>query len=147
MKTMIVPVVLATLLLPVAPAVAGENHGHSHSHGEHAHAEIAIPATLAELWQSIQAGHATLQKALESKNVQEAHALEEKLQAYLKALPEKAAALDPAAVQRIDGQAHNLMRAYDAVHRASDTQAWEKAAANMKRAEGGLKLLAAQMPK
>ena len=48
---------------------------------------------------------------------------------------------------RIDGQAKNLARAYDGVHHASDDKAWDKATTSLKKAEGSMKLLAAQISK
>jgi hypothetical protein len=65
----------------------------------------------------------------------------------LKAIPTKTAAIEESARTRIDGQAKNLARAYDSVHHASDDKAWDKAKSSLKKAEGSMKLLAAQVSK
>jgi len=137
---------LNPLITPVL-ADPGDGHGHAHSHGHAEQKEIQIPETREDLWTAIQTEHAALLKAVESKADAAVHESEAKLQAYMKALPEKAADLEEATRKRIEGQARNLARAYDAVHHAADDKAWDKAASEMKKADGGMKLLTAQMPK
>lgn len=119
--------------------------GHDHNHDSTEKKEIVIPETREGLWAAIQTEHAALLQAVESKSDAAAHIAETKLQAYLKALPGKITDLEASARKRIEGQARNLARAYDAVHHAADDKAWDKAASEMKKAEGGIKLLGAQM--
>ena len=69
------------------------------------------------------------------------------MQSYLQAIPAKTAALEESERARINGQAKNLARAYDAVHHASDDKAWNKAAAALKKAEASMKLLASRISK
>jgi hypothetical protein len=137
------PILLATLLAfaPLAPA------NEEHSHGHDAKIEITIPETLSDLWKSIEAEHAELSAAIAKNDIPAAHEAEQHLQAYLKAIPAKTAALDESLRTRIDGQAKNLARAYDSVHHASDDKAWDKASSALKKAEGSMKLLAAQIQK
>ena len=148
-KSTLIAAILVTLSLSllVTPNYAGPNHGHDHGHSHAGSEENKIPETREDLWNEIQKEHASLLKAVESKDDGAVHHAEEKLQAYLKALPEKIADLEEGVRKRIEGQARNLARAYDAVHHAADDKAWDKATAEMKKAEGGMKLLAAQMPK
>ena len=143
------PALLATLAtLTLAPlASAGENHDHDHGHDHGSKIEIAIPEKLSDLWKSIEAEHAKLSAAIEKTDIPAAHEAEQRLQAYLKAIPAKTAALEESTRARIDGQAKNLARAYDGVHHASDEKAWDKASSALKKAEGGMKLLAAQISK
>ena len=143
-KTPILLAAIATLAL--APVTfAGENHDHNHDHGSHI--EVTIPDKLSDLWKSIEAEHATLSAAVEKKDIPAAHDAEQHLQAFLKAIPTKTGALEESARTRIDGQAKNLARAYDNVHHASDDKAWDKASAALKKAEGSMRLLAAQISK
>lgn len=136
--------ILATLAFaPLAPA--GENH--SHDHGHDSKVEVTIPEKLSDLWKSIESEHAALSEAIAQKEIPNAHAAEQRLQAYLKAIPTKTSVLEESVRTRIDGQAKNLARAYDGVHHASDDKAWDKAAAALKKAEGSMKLLAAQIAK
>jgi hypothetical protein len=139
------PALLATAaILAFAPiASAGENHSHDHG----TKVEITIPEKLSDLWKSIEVEHAKLSAAIEKKDIPAAHDAEQHLQAFLKAVPAKTAALEESARTRIDGQAKNLARAYDSVHHASDEKAWNKATSALKKAEGGMKLLAAQIEK
>ncbi len=147
-KSVLIAAILVTLSLSLlVTANAGPNHAHDHGHSHAGDKEIKIPETREDLWKEIQTEHASLLKAVESKDDGAVHHAEEKLQAYLKALPEKIADLEEGLRKRIEGQARNLARAYDAVHHAADDKAWDKATAEMKKAEGGMKLLAAQMPK
>jgi hypothetical protein len=144
MKTPTLLVAIATLTL--APfGFAGDNHSHDHGHGSKI--EVAIPEKLSDLWKSIEAEHAKLSAAIEKKDIPAAHDAEQHLQAYLKAIPTKTAAIEESARTRIDGQAKNLARAYDSVHHASDDKAWDKAKSSLKKAEGSMKLLAAQVSK
>ncbi len=141
------PALLATLAtLAFAPlGVAGDNHSHDHGHGSKI--EVAIPEKLSDLWKSIETQHAKLSAAIEKKDIPAAHDAEQHLQAFLKAIPAKTSALEESARTRIDGQAKNLARAYDSVHHASDDKAWDKATSTLKKAEGSMKLLAAQISK
>jgi hypothetical protein len=143
------PTLLATIAtLTLAPlAFAGPNHDHDHGHDHGSKIEITIPDKLSDLWKSIEAEHAKLSAAIEKKDIPAAHDAEQHLQAFLKAIPAKTATLEESARTRIDGQAKNLARAYDSVHHASDDKAWEKAKSALKKAEGSMKLLAAQILK
>lgn len=133
-------------LCPLIPALyAGPDH--DHNHGSTRNMEIVIPETREELRKAIQSEHAVLLQAVESKNDTAAHTAENNLQAYLKTLPEKLSDLEDADRKRIEGQVRNLARAYDAVHHATDDQAWDKAKSELKKAEGGLQLLATQLPR
>jgi len=137
------PILLATLLAiaPLAPA----HEEHTHDHGSKL--EVAIPEKLSDLWKSIEIEHTKLSAAIEKKDIPAAHDAEQHLQSFLKAIPSKTAALEESARTRIDGQAKNLSRAYDSVHHASDDNAWDKATSSLKKAEGSMKLLAAQISK
>lgn len=141
------PALLATIAtLALAPlGFAGENHDHSHSHDSKI--EVAIPEKLSDLWKSIEVEHGKLSAAIEKKDIPAAHDAEQHLQAFLMAIPAKTAALEESARTRIDGQAKNLARAYGSVHHASDDKAWDKATSTLKKAEGSMKLLAAQISK
>jgi len=141
------PTLLATIsILAFAPlAFADENHNHGHDHGSKI--EIAIPEKLSDLWNSIEAEHSTLSAAIEKKDIPAAHDAEQHLQAFLKAIPAKTSAIEEFVRTRIDGQAKNLARAYDSVHHASDGKEWDKATSSLKKAEGSMKLLAAQISK
>jgi hypothetical protein len=147
-KSAIIAIILITQSLnPLVTANAGPDHSHDHGHSHVGNQEIMIPETREDLWQAIQKEHASLLDAVKANDDGAVHHAEEKLQAYLKALPEMIADLDEGVRKRIEGQARNLTRAYGAVHHASDDQAFDKATAEMKKAEGGMKLLAAQMPR
>jgi len=146
MKNKTPTLLLAITTLAIAPiAIAGENHSHAHGHGSQI--EVAIPEKLSDLWKSIEAEHTTLSAALEKKDIPAAHDAEQHLQAFLKAIPAKTSELEESVRTRIDGQAKNLARAYDGVHHASDDKAWDKATSSLKKAEGSMKLLAAQISK
>jgi len=136
---------LATIAtLAFTPLIsASENHDHGHG----SKIEAAIPEKLADLWKSIEAEHATLSAAIAKQDIPAAHDAEQHLQAFLKAIPTKTSALEESVRTRIDGQAKNLARAYDSVHHASDDKEWEKAKTSLKKAEGSMKLLAAQISK
>jgi hypothetical protein len=136
---------LATIAtLTFAPLLfAEENHDHDHG----SKIEVAIPEKLADLWKSIEAEHATLSAAIAKQDIPTAHDAEQHLQAFLKAIPAKTAAQEESARARIEGQAKNLARAYDSVHHASDDKEWDKAKTSLKKAEGSMKLLAAQISK
>ena len=141
------PTLLATIAtLAFTPLIsASENHDHGHDHKSKV--EIAIPKKLSDLWKSIEAEHNTLSAAIEKKDIPAAHDAEQHLQTFLKAIPAKTSALEESARARIEGQAKNLARAYDGVHHASDDKAWDKAKTSLKKAEGSMKLLAAQISK
>ena len=146
MKTKAPTLLAAIATLTLAPlAVAGENHGNDHGHGSKI--ETTIPEKLSDLWKSIEAEHTTLSAAIEKKDIPAAHDAEQHLQTFLKAIPAKTSALEESIRTRIDGQAKNLARAYDGVHHASDDKAWDKAKTSLKKAEGSMKLLAAQISK
>jgi hypothetical protein len=132
-----------TILIPAAGAAPNDDHDDAQVESS----AIAIPESREELWEVIQAEHTSLLKAVEAGSDGGVHQSEGKLQVYLKALPEKLADVEDGVRQRIEGQVRNLARAYDAVHRAVDDKAWENAAAEMRKAEGGMKLLATQMTK
>ena len=136
---------LATIAtLAFTPLIsASENHDHDHG----SKIEAAIPEKLADLWKSIEAEHATLSAAIAKQDIPAAHDAEQHLQKFLKAIPTKTSALEESVRTRIDGQAKNLARAYDSVHHASDDKEWEKAKTSLKKAEGSMKLLAAQISK
>jgi hypothetical protein len=140
-----IPALLATLAtLSFAPAAF--SHGEK-DHGHGSKIEAAIPEKLSDLWKAIETEHAKLSAAIEKKDIPAAHDAEQHLQAFLKAIPSKTTALEAAARARIDGQAKNLARAYDSAHHASDDKAWDKAQSALKKAEGSMKLLAAQVAK
>ena len=144
MKTKTPTLLAAIATLALSPlASADENHDHGHG----SKIEIAIPEKLSDLWKSIEAEHATLSAAIAKQDIPAAHDAEQHLQAFLKAIPTKTSALEESARARIDGQAKNLARAYDTVHHASDDKAWDKATSSLKKAEGSMKLLAAQISK
>ena len=136
---------LATIAtLAFTPLIsASENHNHGHG----SKIEIAIPEKLSDLWKSIEAEHATLSAAIAKQDIPAAHDAEQHLQAFLKAIPTKTSALEDSVRTRIDGQAKNLARAYDSIHHASDDKAWDKAKTSLKKSEGSMKLLAAQISK
>lgn len=144
MKTPTLLAAIATLTL-ASLAAADENHNHGHSHGSKL--EVAIPEKLSDLWKSIESEHAALSEAIAQKEIPNAHAAEQRLQAYLKAIPTKTSVLEESVRTRIDGQAKNLARAYDGVHHASDHKEWDKATSALKKAEGSMKLLASQISK
>jgi hypothetical protein len=134
--------IIATLTFaPLLFASENQDHGHGSK------IEAAIPEKLSDLWKSIEAEHATLSAAIAKQDIPAAHDAEQHLQKFLKAIPAKSSALEESARARIDGQAKNLARAYDGVHHASDDKAWDKAATSLKKAEGSMKLLAAQISK
>ena len=144
MKTKTPTLLITITILALSPlAFADENHDHGHG----SKIEIAIPEKLSDLWKSIEAEHATLSAAIAKQDIPAAHDAEQHLQAFLKAIPAKTSALEESARARIDGQAKNLARAYDGVHHASDDKAWDKATSSLKKAEGSMKLLAAQISK
>jgi hypothetical protein len=144
MKTKTPTLLAAIAILAFAPpAFADENSDHDHG----SKIEIAIPEKLSDLWKSIEAEHATLSVAIEKKDIPAAHDAEQHLQAFLKAIPAKTSAIEEFVRTRIDGQAKNLARAYDSVHHASDGKEWDKATSSLKKAEGSMKLLAAQISK
>lgn len=146
MKTKAPTLLAAIATLTLAPlAVAGENHGNDHGHGSKI--ETTIPEKLNDLWKSIESEHATLSAAIAMQDIPAAHDAEQRLQAFLKAIPAKTPALGESVRTRIDGQAKNLARAYDSVHHASDEKAWDKAKSALNKAEGSMKLLAAQISK
>lgn len=140
MKTRALLTTIATLAFTPL-ALAHEEHTHG------SHIEVTIPEKLSDLWTTIEAEHAKLSAAIEKNDMPAAHDAEQHLQAFLKAIPSKTAALEESVRTRIDGQAKNLARAYDNVHHASDDKAWEKAKSALKKAEGSMKLLAAQLAK
>lgn len=139
----LIATIAALTFAPLAPA--GENH--SHAHGHDSKVEVTIPEKLSDLWKSIESEHAALSEAIAQKEIPNAHAAEQRLQAYLKAIPTKTSVLEESVRTRIDGQAKNLARAYDGVHHASDHKEWDKATSALKKAEGSMKLLAAQISK
>jgi len=150
MKANRIPISISALLAiaVLTPTLrAEENHGqnHGHKHTEET-VKVSLPETLEDLWSAIKLEHAVLLAAVEKKDDHATHDAEEKLQVYLKALPEKIISLAPTAQKRIEGQAKNLARVYDSIHHAADDLAWEKASADLKKAEGALTLLAAQLP-
>jgi hypothetical protein len=148
MKTKTPALLATTALIALSPlASAGENHDHDHGHDHGSKIEIVVPEKLSDLWKSLEGEHDKLSAAIEKKDIPAAHDAEQRLQAYLKAIPAKTAALEDSTRARIDGQAKNLARAYDGVHHASDDKAWDKATSSLKKAEGGMKLLAAQIEK
>lgn len=139
----IIPSIL-TVLLPLSPLAAQTNHDHAH---EESSENFTIPATLPELGAAIQSGHHTLMEAVAARNGEAVHHTESDMQACLKALPDLIINLPEGSRIRIAGQAKNLSRAYDNVHHAADDESWENAAAEMKKADGGLQLLMALLPK
>ncbi len=139
------PTLLATIAALALMPIASADENHDHGHGSKI--EIVIPDKLSDLWKSIEAEHNTLSAAIEKKDIPAAHDAEQHLQTFLKAIPAKSSALEESARARIDGQAKNLARAYDTVHHASDDKAWDKATSSLKKAEGSMKLLAAQISK
>lgn len=145
--TLLAATVITTSLTPLISANAAPGHAHNHLHSHEEKKEIKIPETRETLWQALQKEHAALLEAIEAKNAETVHHVEEKLQAYLKALPGKVADLEEGVRKRIEGQARNLARVYDNVHHAADDKTWDRAFAEMKKAEGAMKLLAAQWPK
>jgi hypothetical protein len=141
-KTATLLATIATLAFtPLISASENQDHGHGSK------IEVSIPEKLADLWKSIEAEHATLSAAIAKQDIPAAHDAEQHLQVFLKAIPAKSSALEESARARIDGQAKNLARAYDGVHHASDDKAWDKATTSLKKAEGSMKLLAAQISK
>jgi len=144
MKPKITTLLATIATLAFTPLIsASENHDHGHG----SKIKAAIPEKLADLWKSIEAEHATLSAAIAKQDIPAAHDAEQHLQALLKAIPTKTSALENSVRTRIDGQAKNLARAYDSVHHASDDKEWEKAKTSLKKAEGSIKLLAAQISK
>lgn len=144
MKIQTPTLIAAIAILALAPlAYAGENHSHDHG----SKIELAIPEKLSDLWKSIEAEHTKLSAAITKQDIPAAHDAEQHLQALLKAIPAKTSALEESVRTRIDGQAKNLARAYDSIHHASDDKAWDKATSALKKAEGSMKLLAAQISK
>ncbi len=139
---------VAAIQLSAAPALfAGAEHGHSHDHAHRKDRELAIPESREALWAAIRSAHADLAKAVESRTADAAYEAEETLQAYLKALPRKLADADAEARKRIEGQIRNLARAYDAIHHAVEDGNWDKAALDVKKADGAFRVFAAQLAK
>jgi hypothetical protein len=136
---------LATITTLAFTPLISANENHDHDHGSKI--EVIIPEKLADLWKSIESEHATLSAAIAKQDIPATHDAEQHLQAFLKAIPTKTSALEESARTRIDGQAKNLARAYDSVHHASDDKEWDKSKTSLKKAEGSMKLLAAQISK
>jgi hypothetical protein len=134
---------IATLLVATLPALAEEGHGHGHGHGQ---AEVAIPATLPELWADIEKDQSTLVSALEKKDAATVHTATQSLVAYVNALPSKCTGLDQSKLARIIGQTKNLARVYGDVHHAADDGAFDKALVESGKAAAILKLLKPQLP-
>jgi hypothetical protein len=86
-----------------------------------------------------------LDAAIGAKNLEASHTVEQRLQAYFKALPAKLSNAESTARKRIEGQATTLAKNYDAIHHATDHAEWDKARSQMKKAEGGLKLLGSRI--
>jgi hypothetical protein len=106
MKTKTPTLLAAIATLTLAPlAFAGENHDHDHGHDHGSKIEIVVPEKLSDLWKSLEGEHAKLSAAIEKKDIPAAHDAEQRLQAYLKAIPAKTAALEDSTRARIDGQA------------------------------------------
>ena len=146
MKTNTPTLLAAIATLTLAPiGFAGENHTHDHGHGSHA--EISIPQSLPDLVKAITSEHATLAAAIEKQDIPTAHDAEQHIQAYIKAIPNQTYAIQESSRNRINGQAKNLAHAYDSVHHASDENNWKKAASALKKAEGAMKVLTAQLSK
>lgn len=147
MKKNIIATLTAGVLAVFAPVAAvahgGENHDHDHEHMHEGSGNVSIPETLEELWKAIQEAHGKLAEAVSEKSDEKSHEPEEALQAYLKALPEKIADFEETRRKRIEGQAKNLARAYDAIHHAAHDGQWEKASSEITKADGVLKLLSA----
>lgn len=143
--TLITLAVISLWTFPIfsRPLQAATDHNHSAEHSQ-----IEVPNTRESLCSAIQTEHVALQKAIADQSTADAHAAEEKLESYLRALAGKVADLEETARKRIEGQLRNLTRAYDAVHHACDEQAWDQAAAQLKKAEGSLHILMSQaLPK
>lgn len=139
-----ISVVIFALNLFAPEVMADSDHGHSHGHATAP--AMAVPETREALWKVIQDEHSALSAAVEKKSSEEAHHAEEKLQAYFQALIPMLSGFESSLRQRIEGQIRNLIRVYGNIHHATDDQLWDKAASEMKKADGGMKLLSAQMP-
>jgi Ser/Thr protein kinase RdoA (MazF antagonist) len=135
--------ILAILTLALSPAFAGAGDGHGHSK---THGDVAIPATLDELWAAIQNEQAALVAALEKKDGTGGHNIAETLMAYSNALPGKLEGLDEAKLQRITGQTKNLGKVYGDIHHATEDAAFDKSLKDAAKAAAVLKLLEAQLP-
>ena len=137
--------ILAILTLALSPAFAGAGGGHGHADAK-THGDVAIPATLDELWAAIQKEQAALVAALEKKDGTGGHNIAETLMAYSNALPSKVEGLDEAKMQRITGQTKNLSKVYGDIHHAAEDAAFDKSLKDAAKAAAVLKLLAEQLP-
>jgi len=140
---------LYTLALITSLAIALPNaqaeEGHSHDSG-HTHGTVTLPTTLPDLWSAMEKEKATLQKAVASQDGHGTHDAVDALTAYAKGLPELSGSLDEAARKRIEGQSKNLLRVLDNLHHATEGPDWTKAASELPKLDGIMKLLSTQIP-
>lgn len=137
---------MAAFQISAAPALfAGGEHAHTHDHAHGSSREVIIPENREALWAAIQSTHSDLVKAVQLRTAAAAYEAEEMLQAYVKALPAKMTGADAETRRRVEGQLRNLARAYEAIHHAVEDGKWDRAADAIKKADGALRVIRAQL--
>ena len=134
MKITLLALSLMTLLI-TAPAWA---HGDEHHSGD---ATPAATAPINDLLKTLEEGYTALQEAIATKAFDKIHKIAEGMQPALNALA--AANKDDAA---ITGTVTQIAEVLNALHESGDAKDMAATAAELRKLEGGLKLLKARIP-
>lgn len=139
MNKLLLTLLISTSLSLTAPAFAHEGEDHGGTTHEDASMPESVPA--GDVMAKVESGYAALSEAATTGQYDKIHELSEKIETSLKALA-SAHKDDPA----ITGTVTQLGKALSALHSAGDAKDAAKVGTELKKLDGGIKLLKARMP-
>ena len=129
------------------PVAATQGHGTDvDSGGDLRGAEIPPAENPAQVWGEIQAKRDIIEKLVQEEKLAEIHAATEGLAALGAKLLSVSTALEESKRARVEGAVNQLPNVADRLHDAADAGKAEKTAAEFKKLDGLLQLIAAQYP-
>lgn len=137
----------ALLIAIPKPTAATQGHGSEIVSGSDLRAAEIPPAeNPAQVWGEIQATRDVIEKLVLDGKLDEIHAATEGLPALGAKLLSVSTALEGSKRARVEGAVNQLPKATDRLHDAADANDAQKTAAEFKKLDGLLRLIAAQYP-
>jgi hypothetical protein len=109
--------------------------------------EMEAPYDITQLWTKIYKQSAELTEIIEAKNVGGVHDATERLNVFLRKLPEVSTMLKPDALQKIQPQIKATTEVVDKIHQVGDAGGFQDAAAQLPTLDKMITLISKQYPR
>lgn len=108
--------------------------------------EVEAPYDITQLWKKIYEQSGELTNIIEAKNVGGVHDATERLNVFLRKLPEVSTMLKPDALRKIRGQIKATTEVVDKIHHVGDAGGFQDAAAQLPTLDKMITLISKQYP-